>query len=369
MWPIVYLLNCILAFGLSLVLTRAAIAVSNRWQIVDHPGERKIHGTAVPVLGWTGIVGGVAGTILVNLLALRGLHAFGALPASLSETIGAHLPGISRKMPQLIGILCGGVFIALAGFYDDKKKLSAGAKLAVQVVAALILLAAGVRITLFVPGALVGALLTVLWVVTVINAFNLMDNMDGLAGGVAAIACLIFFCSVSAFGQFFVSTLLAIFIGSLLGFLRYNVNPARIFMGDGGSMFTGYMIAALTIVSTFYNKAAPTHFPVVMPLVILAVPLYDTLSVIVIRVGNRKPVYVGDTNHFSHRLVALGFSERGAVSFIYLVTFCAGVSALYLPSLSLPGALLVCAQTAAVLVIVAVLEYAGKKRLSNEKKM
>lgn len=364
MWYLFYLYNFAVAFAFSIILTYCAIIISRRWHIYDRPGGRKIHAAAVPILGWIGIVGAVLLTLLLNLSVVRyaagHARALESVPA-LAE-MARYIPGFYRRFPQLFGVLSGGVFIALCGYYDDKVRFTPIMKLFCQVVGASILAASGVRITFFVPNQIFSVIATVIWVVAIINAFNLLDNMDGLSAGIALISSSLFFCAVASLQQYFVSAVLALFAGAVLGFLVFNFHPARIFMGDGGSMFVGYMIAALTVAGTFYTKNAPTHFAAVMPLVILAVPLYDTLSVIIIRLKRGKPLYVGDTNHFSHRLVALGMTQRGAVLFIYLVCFCAGVSALFLTQLHLFGALLVIAQTVSLLTVIAFLEYFAKKR-------
>jgi len=364
MWYLFYLFNFGVAFAFSVILTFCAVIIARKWHIYDRPGGRKIHAAAVPVLGWVGIVGAVLLTLLLTLSVVRyaadHLAALERFPAL--ADMARYIPGLYRRFPQFFGVLSGGVFIALCGYYDDKVRFTPFMKLFCQVVSACILAASGVRITFFIPNQLFSVLATVIWVVALINAFNLLDNMDGLSAGVAFISSSLFFFAVAPLHQFFVSALLALFTGAVLGFLVFNRHPARIFMGDGGSMFIGYMIAALTIVATFYTKSAPTHFAAVMPLVILAVPLYDTLSVIIIRIKRGKPVYIGDTNHFSHRLVALGMTQRGAVLFIYLVCFCAGVPALFLPHLRLPGALLVIAQTVSLLLVIAFLEYFAKKK-------
>jgi UDP-GlcNAc:undecaprenyl-phosphate GlcNAc-1-phosphate transferase len=365
MWYVFYFYNFAVSFVFSLILTYCATLIARKWRIYDVPGERKIHKAAVPVLGWVGIVGSVLLTFLLNMCILAYLEDNPRALSGLCCDIERHVPGFYRKVPQLLAVLGGGVFIALCGYYDDKMRLSPPAKLLAQIAGALMLVAADIRITFFIPNYALSVVVTVVWVVAVVNAFNLLDNMDGLSAGIACISSVLFFCAVASLRQYFVSSFLAVFIGAVTGFLVFNRHPARIFMGDGGSMFIGYMIAALTVAATFYTRNAPTHFAAIMPLVILAVPLYDTLSVIVIRVKRKKPIYVGDANHFSHRLVALGMTQRGAVLFMYLVCFCAGVSALYLTHLHLVGALLVIAQTVSLLAVIAFLEYYAKKRQSD----
>ncbi|MDP8263283.1 MAG: MraY family glycosyltransferase [Candidatus Ancaeobacter aquaticus] len=367
MWYMLYGGSCIGALAVSLLVTRFAIFLSQKYNIYDTPGKRKIHTTMMPRIGWLGIYGAI---LLIVTIISYSVFALGAHPLCEKLWGGeliSYIPGFYKKAPQLIGVLIGGMVITLIGIYDDRYGSSPLMKLCGQISAALVLIAFDIRITFFVHSYLFSVFITVVWVVALINAFNLLDNMDGLSGGVALIVSVLFFCAISSLDQYFVSILLAVFIGVLIGFLCFNFYPAKIFMGDAGSMFIGYFIAALTIVSTFYSKSAPSHFSVLMPLFILAVPIYDTASVILIRIKNKKPIYEGDTNHFSHRLVSLGMSHRGAVLFIYLVSLCAGMPALLLPYIHASGAILIFVQVVVVLLLIAFLEYFAKRKKDEKK--
>jgi UDP-GlcNAc:undecaprenyl-phosphate GlcNAc-1-phosphate transferase len=167
-------------------------------------------------------------------------------------------------------------------------------------------------------------------VVGITNAFNLLDNMDGLSAGVALVASGVLFANAWAHGEFFIGLILAAFIGSLLGFLFFNWEPASVFLGDCGSLFIGFVMASITLLERYVTKASSTYFPVLLPVFVLAVPLIDTLTVIVIRVRHNRPIWHGDNSHLSHRLVSLGLSRRAAVGFIYLATFCLGAGAISL---------------------------------------
>ena len=186
------------------------------------------------------------------------------------------------------------------------------------------------------PGDALDVVVTLLWIVGMTNAFNLLDNMDGLSAGVALVASAVFLVNAWVLGEFFISLLLLAFIGSLLGFLFYNYNPASVFLGDCGSLFIGYVIASLTLLERYVSHASSTLFPVLMPVLVLAVPIMDTATVILIRLREGRPIYVGDRRHLSHRLVALGFSPRTAVLFIYLVTLSLGLGAVNLSNAT-PG--------------------------------
>ena len=234
-------------------------------------------------------------------------------------------------------------------------------KLLCQIVATVPLIFAEVHIVSFIPWAWVGSLATVVWIVLLINSFNFLDNMDGLSAGIGAIDAAVLAWISFRSGEWLMTGLFVVLCGTLLGFLRHNVSPASIFMGDSGSMFLGYMIGVLTVLATYYKQGVPTRLPVLTPLIVLGVPLFDTCSVLWIRRREGHPLTQGDRNHFSHRLVNLGMTERGAVSFIYLVTLCVALGALPLRDLDLAGALLVTLQTVLWFVIIYWIERLGKR--------
>jgi UDP-GlcNAc:undecaprenyl-phosphate GlcNAc-1-phosphate transferase len=169
-----------------------------------------------------------------------------------------------------------------------------------------------------------------LWILGISNAFNLLDNMDGLAAGVAAVCSVIFLVNAAELGEIFICLVLTALIGSLLGFLRFNFHPASVFMGDCGALFIGFILSSLTILEHFVSPASSSLFPVLMPPLVLAVPLLDTLSVIYIRIQEGRPIYLGDRCHLSHRLVQCGLTEPQAAIFLFLVTFGLGLGALHL---------------------------------------
>jgi UDP-GlcNAc:undecaprenyl-phosphate GlcNAc-1-phosphate transferase len=254
--------------------------------------------------------------------------------------------------------MAGGVVVFLVGLADDVlgSRFPAGAKAAGQVVAAGILVASGVR-TSFMPGEALNVVVTVLWVVGITNAFNLLDNMDGLSAGVAVVASAVFLVNAWALGAFFISLLLLAFIGSLLGFLFYNYNPARVFLGDCGSLFIGYVIASLTLLERYVSHASSTLFPVLMPVLVLAVPIMDTATVILIRLREGRPIYVGDRRHLSHRLLALGFSPRQAVLFIYLVTLSLGLGAVNLSNATVGQSMVILVQFVGLVALILILMF------------
>ncbi len=352
------------ALILSLLLTPVARNVAIRTGHVDDPGHRKVHKSAKPVLGGAAIFLAFHIVVIGDWFALKYLgflfsESQGGLAGEI-RMLWNHAIGARAVSNELIGWLLGGALVFFVGLWDDRYGMNPFLKLFAQIIAGSILFAVGIRITLLIDNVFFSYLLTVGWVVAITNSFNLLDNMDGLSGGVAAIALLIFAASSHTAGQDFLTAALVVLAGSVCGFLWYNFNPSSIFMGDAGSMFIGYNLAALTTLLTFWGESGDVRiWALFTPLIILAVPIFDTLSVIVIRIRNRKPIYVGDTNHFSHRLVSLGMSHRRAVLVIYLVTLCTGLAALILPHLTRPqDAFIVFAQTVAIFFIISILEHA-----------
>jgi UDP-GlcNAc:undecaprenyl-phosphate/decaprenyl-phosphate GlcNAc-1-phosphate transferase len=200
----------------------------------------------------------------------------------------------------------------------------------------------------------------VLWITAITNAFNFLDNMDGLSAGVAAVCTAAFLVTAVLIGQWFVAASLALLLGALLGFLCFNFNPASIFMGDSGSLVIGLVLGVLTIRTTYLPPGrdwGAGWYSVFAPVVVLAVPLYDLVVVSTIRILRGKSPFVGDTNHFSHRLVARGMSKRTAVLCIYLVTAATAVAAIVLPHVqSTCAAVLIFVQTVLILGVVGILE-------------
>jgi UDP-GlcNAc:undecaprenyl-phosphate GlcNAc-1-phosphate transferase len=269
----------------------------------------------------------------------------------------------------LVGLLLGLASIVMfMGLVDDRRGLSYVLRLVVQMALVLVLVWQGVRFTLFPPlsNVWISSVITVGWVVGLTNAFNFLDNMDGLSGGVAWISSALFCVLMGLTGNYFVAGFLLAMMGSLSGFLWFNWSPASIFMGDAGSNFVGFMIGVITVVSTFTRPGLPApEFTIAAPLCVLAVPLYDSITVILIRLRAGRSPFLPDKNHFSHRLVALGMAPKQAVLTIYLVTLATGLGAFLLYPLSdmVPGltAGVVLLQVTCLLGVVAVLEAAGRK--------
>lgn len=350
---------------LALALTPWVRSAARRRGFLDAPGPRKIHDAPVP-LG-----GGIAVAVAVLLPLLGGLACAKAIdvagrPSWVPADLLLHLPGALSKAPQLLVIAVGTLVLFAAGLVDDLRDLAWGWKLLVQVGVGVGTVAAGVRLSLFMEGGpawtdLVASTLTVLWIVGITNAFNFLDNMDGLSVGVAAVSSLAFLAVAVLTGQDFIALFLAALLGACVGFLPYNFSPASIYLGDAGSMVIGYLLASLTVLFTFYGEGYPL-FAVLVPLAVLAVPLFDTIVVIWIRLREGRSPFRGDNSHLSHRLVALGLSRSAAVLTIWLLTLVTGVAAVLLYQVQTLGAVLVAAQVVLLLAIVVILETAGRRR-------
>jgi len=255
------------------------------------------------------------------------------------------------------------IFILFAlGLWDDIKHLGPFFKLAIQFAVAMTAASlAEIRVEFFIENKIVTSALSAVWIVLIINAFNFLDNMDGLSAGIAVIAGSILFTAAAISGQVFVGGLALVFIGTLLGFLVFNFPPAKIFMGDAGSLVVGFFVAMLTLRTTYYHEAQSGRwYPVLMPLVVMAVPLYDFISVTLLRISQGKSPFVGDTQHFSHRLKKHGLTDTQTVLTLYLATLCTGLGATFLYQVNLAGAILIFTQTFMILAIIAIFETTGK---------
>ena len=355
---VVLVLSFAVACAVSLVLVGLARRAFLRIGFVDHPGPRKIHAAAMPFGGGTGVLAAVILTVgaAVALVAFRDRLPVEPLPGA--DLLRLHAGGVLSRAGMLLGLLAAAALLFAVGLVDDRRRLSPWPKLAVQcAAAAFVVWGLGIQATFFVPVPWLGQVVTFLWIVAVTNAFNFLDNMDGLSAGIAAIVLAVLAAVTAAAGQVFVPVLAAVLAGSLVGFLAYNFPPASVFLGDAGSLVVGFLIAVLAVQGEYYRPdAGRSLFSPFLPLVLLAVPLYDLASVTLIRLARGKSPFVGDTNHFSHRLVAIGLSRRAAVLTIYLATLTTSLGAVMLRRANTLEAVLVFAQTLAILAVIAVFE-------------
>lgn len=304
-----------IALVASLMLTVPVRALALRVGMVDLPGPRKVHVQPIPLLGGLAMYGGV-------MLAI--VFAF---------------DGAARA--QSAGIVTGASLVAAVGFLDDRGWLHHQVKLFVGMpLAACVLLASGIHTQVFEVLALGGwgyaldAALTLLWVVGITASFSILDHMDGLCAGVAAMASFFFALVAYLYGQTLVTTLAAAVLGAAAGFLRWNFKPAKIFMGDGGAMFLGFLMATLGL----KLRLGPTHLlsAWLVPPLILGVTIFDTTLVSISRARRGLlPFAAPGKDHVAHRLANLGLGQRGAVLFLYFLGALSGGAAVlvaYLPS-------------------------------------
>lgn len=330
------LLAMLLALVVSLLLTPVVRKLAIKINAMDTPGERKVHLKVMPRLGGLAVYASFAIVVLL----------------------------ISPHNMALAGLLLGGLLIVLLGLVDDTRGLPAKVKLAGQTVAALAVVPFGIQIS-FVTNPLSDGMVylgllaipvTVFWIVAVTNAVNLIDGLDGLAGGVTVIAALTIAAVAWQQGVFDgglnslfeVAVLALILAGAVLGFLRYNFYPAKIFLGDTGSMFLGYCLAVLSIMSATKSAAA---IPVFIPIIILGIPLLDTFFAIVRRRCNKRPIFKADKEHMHHRLMAIGLSHRRTVLVIYGISIFMGASAYLLNMITTDRAILVLAVLSIIIII------------------
>lgn len=311
----------VIAVGLALVITPFVRRWAFKCGAVDRPNHRKVHRRLMPRMGGMAIYISFAATVL-----------------------------LTREItPQVAGLLAGGSLIVLLGILDDTKGLSPRLKLAGQVASALAVAVFpfGLKVEFLtnpfggdmIDLGLLAIPVTVLWIISVTNAVNLIDGLDGLASGTSSIAALtlaaVVWIDISVNGawpgQEDAVALALILAASVLGFLRYNFYPARIFLGDSGSMFLGFSVAVLAVMGL--AKGA-TFISVIVPVVILGIPILDTFFAIVRRWFGRRPIFSPDKEHLHHRLMDLGLSHRQTVLSIYAVNVILGLSAIVMTILT-----------------------------------
>jgi len=365
----------LLCFVPALIVSAAATGLMRRWAprwgLVDQPAARKVHREPTPLGGGVGIWFGVMLPMLAAQLAVVLLANNPAWREWLPEQIGVNWEAVLKRSGLMWAVLLGGTIPAVMGLLDDFKPLPWLPRLGVQVCLAAGIVAGGIRATVFVEAPLVGMILTGLWILILVNAFNFLDNMDGLSSGVALIAAVIsaaVLLTSTGEPRWLVGGVLLVLAGSIAGFLVFhNWPPARIFMGDSGSYFIGWLLACLTVMGTFYEPDLPGRHVILAPLFVLAIPLYDFCSVVLIRLREGRSPFHPDKKHFSHRLVELGLQPRNAVLTIHLATLTTGLGALLLYRVTgWTGAVLIALLIGCVLAIVAILETTGRRSLNAQ---
>ena len=292
---ILYFLAAVIFTGL---ITPFAIKIAFRLRILDEPNGRKVHKYSKPRVGG---------------LAMFSIYLLLLLTLDLSNNL--------NKV-----IIIGSILITFFGFLDDLLNIRASGKLLFQVLVAYLTASSffgfGIRIEelkllsdVSIHLGLLSVPFTIVWIVGVMNAINLIDGLDGLAGGICAIAAFTMGLAALFFGQREAALLFFILLGVILGFLRYNFNPARLFMGDSGSVFLGYNIAVLSIVCIWNS---PRVIAFTIPFLVLGIPFYDVITSILRRLKNKQPIFSPDGNHIHHRIMNIGFTHKQTVIVIYM---------------------------------------------------
>lgn len=301
-------LSFLLAASVTYCLTFAVASLAHRCGALDQPQKRKVHEAPVPTWGGLGLFAGMLVAVLV----------------------------VSPLGHAQLGMLAGGLLLVVTGLIDDRYDMPAVVKLAAQVAAAVTVLAFGVRILGY-TDPLTGEyrqlalwhswLFTVLWIVCITNTINLIDGLDGLASGVSCLAAGTLSVLALQQGHLAVAILAAAVSGACLGFLRHNFNPARIFMGDTGSQMLGFLLATIAVAGTVKKPAVAA---IVVPVLVLGVPVVDTLMAVIRRSWRRESIFRADKEHLHHRLLNLGLSQRQVVLVLYAATSVLCVVALVL---------------------------------------
>lgn len=298
-----YLCSTVLAF----VITPIVIYIAHVLRIYDNPDARKVHVSAIPRIG------GVAIFFSATSLAIAVMF--------LDNSIGEAFRSVHAQVLTLLG---AGTFIFLVGLIDDLRGISGRYKLLAQTAAAAAMCIAGVRIeTLSVANlftlhfGLLSFVITIFWIVSITNAVNLIDGLDGLAAGISAVVCMVIAVFAFDIGHPVMVVLMLALLGSLSGFLFFNFNPARIFMGDCGSMFLGFVLASSSVLCTTKSR---TIIALALPTLALGLPIFDTLFSIVRRYLNRRGIMSPDRGHLHHVLLDMGLRHRHVVIIMYMMT-------------------------------------------------
>lgn len=339
----------LLALGLTPLCRRLALHLD----VVDRPGARKHQSVPVPMFGGLAIA-------IAHLLVIGGGFLLLRFGRSLGSTgMGKYQfdPNLSLEgqLGTLLGLVLGGIAILVLGMVDDARNLSIKPRLVTEIVVAIVVVLMGVKLSLPFLASPLPELITICWIVGLTNSINLIDGLDGLCAGVSAVASVTL-AAVMVWGQQpLIAALLLALTGGILGFLPFNFPRARIYMGSAGSMYLGYSLACATALATFtmnHNVLAS----LALPIVVFAVPLYDTFSVIVLRLREGVSIGRADQNHLHHRLLRLGFSRKQTSIFIWLLTFATALPAMLLVNSGILDTAIVMLVTLAVLGLIALIE-------------
>lgn len=358
-WTWIYIAVFCGGASLALFLTPVFGAIARKTGFLDIPASNhKQHRSATPLLGGAAMFTSWIIALTLGIAAVK----WGGLSEMLP--LQGIMPGMINALPQLAVIAGCAALAVLLGLWDDKFAMGAAAKFGGQFIIALLVVIYGdVRLNIFIENQPLVIAVTVFWIMLMMNSINFFDNMDGLAAGVIAIALGIFAAIAGLNGQFFIAAISALSCGVCCGFWFYNMAPAKIFMGDSGSHFLGFLAAvAAAEVSFFDISYSLSRFPVLIPLIVLALPLFDTAMVVVIRTLNKKPFWIGDHNHISHRFVRMGLTRPVAVLLVHLLSLSIGITALPIFWGDFRTAAILVFQALLQLAVVTILQFALAKK-------
>lgn len=318
----------------SLFFVPFSIWISNKFNVLDIPDERKVHLYPVPRWGGLGIALSFFFALLFTYLFFDRFQIL--LSYKYKIYSGQDMVGFLSLKKQFIGILFGSLFVLVLGMWDDKTRISARVKFPLQVIAAYIAMDYGVRLTgISVPWGnqymgfplIASQIITVLWLTGFMNTINLVDGLDGLAAGICAIAAGTFFIVAMLQGQTQVvlfakqlklaGIISAALCGAVTGFVWFNFSPAKVFMGDGGALFLGYLLATITVIGTLKTTA---FLSLIIPIVVVALPVLDVAVSIVRRIRSGKDIFEADKEHLHHQLLRHGWNQREIVLGVYVIT-------------------------------------------------
>lgn len=331
------IIGFIVAFVVTIIATPFVIKLAIRLKFTDTPDARKIHTKIMPRMGGLAIFLGVASGFFAS-----GLHH-----------------------ERVFSISIGAILIIALGLLDDKYGLSAGVKFTVQILIAIIVVRSGLHIEtsqlgipylgdISVQGSIWGSVITVIWIVGITNSINLIDGLDGLSAGISTIGIGTIAIMAFSLDKLLILNLCFILMGATIAFLFYNFHPAKIFMGDTGSLFLGYSISALSLMGAYKSV---TLFSVIVPLIIMGVPIFDMLAAILRRLAHRRPISSPDKGHLHHRLIDLGLSQKATVLLIYALGILFSAAALLLSKATLYNTVIILIVLLIILEIIA--EFSG----------
>lgn len=319
----IYLTALVSGFVVCLLMTPLWIRLSVRTGLMDSPGHRKIHHTPIPLAGGPSVL---TSLILCLLVGGAGVAVITSSQNPQSDLWHKLIYGFQSRIWEIISIAGGALIVSILGILDDRFTFKAGTKLFWQISGAVMVAASGVRITLFVDNVVFHYLVTLFWVILLVNAFNFIDNMNGASAGLGIISVVLCSAAGHRAGQYLVPGLGFLVAGILLGFLIWNFPKARTFLGDSGSHLVGYLVAVMTIKATYYSENhVDNTFAVLSPLFFVAVPVLDICQVVLQRLKNRKPVWIGDTNHLTHMLSRTRLGKVGAVLLLWFLAALLGI--------------------------------------------